>query len=302
MIGPTPVFGFDDGFFWKFGSYPIDSSPAGTGKTNTFEIYDPNLDSNGNSQEQLMVEVKSKDSFGKLIEHLDILLTETNDDGFFSIDHMVFMEGDAEFDISQTVSIFVEDNCTESSDTDGNCDSDKIEELLGSSGQSVVIFSDTDSSGITIDLVETGPDTGIFKGIFSFSVDSSDSSNSILHVSEGDVITVRDQKTNSKTNGLILGDPDRFAIQAKVGGTVEVIATSSGSSVLVTDEATITEGKSGGRGTGGLIRPGLVADSSSNSGESSGCSECTPPTLGVNSNNLRLVENGFSYNDNPVDV
>jgi hypothetical protein len=302
LITSQTAFAFDDGFFWKFGSYPIDSSPAGTGKTNSFEIYDPNLDSNGNSEERLVVTVESKDTSGQLIETLDLLLTETNDEGLFAIDHMVFMLGDSEFDISDTVLITIEDNCTDVSDTDGNCDSNLIETLSGSLDQSVTIFSDTDSSGFVIDLVETGSNTGVFTGSVYFSENSSDSSNSILYVSEGDVITVRDQKTGSKTNGLISGDPNRFAIQTQVGGTVEVTATPDGSNLPITEEITITKGKSGGRGSGGLISPGLVADSPSKAGGGSGCNQCTPPTLGVGSNYIRLVDNGFSYNDNPVDV
>ena len=34
----------------------------------------------------------------------------------------------------------------------------------------------------------------------------------------------------------------------------------------------------------------------------SSCDDCTPPTLGVDSSGKRFVSNGFSYNDNPVDV
>jgi len=304
VISSNPAFAFDDGFFWEFGSYPIDSAPAGTGHTNFFEIYDPNLDGNGNSEELLAVQVDSKDAEGQVIKSLDLLLTETNDEGLFSIDHMVFMIGEFEFNISDTVLITIEDNCTENNDTDGNCDSNLVETLSGSLDQSVAIVSDTDSSGFAIDLIETGSDTGIFTGSVSFSQVSSDSSNSILHVSEGDVITVRDQKTGSKTNGLIFGESDRFAIQVQVNGKIETTATPEGTNLPITEEITITQGTGGGRGTGGLIRPGLVADSQSSneSGGGSGCNECTPPTLGVDSNSLRLVDNGFSYNNNPVDV
>lgn len=33
-----------------------------------------------------------------------------------------------------------------------------------------------------------------------------------------------------------------------------------------------------------------------------GCADCVAPTIGINTNNFRIVENGFSYNNNPVDV
>ena len=302
LISPQTAYAFDDELFWEFGSYPIDSSPAGSGSTNFFEIYDDSLDSNEISKEQLLVNVESKDIDGQPIDTLNLLLTETNDEGLFGIEHMVFTEGDWEFDITDTILITIEDNCTESFDTDGNCDSNLVEKLIGSFGQSVKIFSNSDTSGFAIDLIETGPDTGIFTGTISFSKIASDSTNSILHVSEGDVITVRDQKTGSRSNGLISGDSNRFSIKAEINGTIEVTATPAGTNLPITEEITITKGKSGGRGSGGLIRPGLVVDSPSNSGGGSGCNQCTSPTLGVNSNNLRLVDNGFSYNDNPVDV
>ena len=59
---------------------------------------------------------------------------------------------------------------------------------------------------------------------------------------------------------------------------------------------------SGGRGSNTPDRPSLGS-----SGESSligkTCSgDCTPPTLGVFSQGKRIVDNGFSYNGNPVDV
>jgi len=34
----------------------------------------------------------------------------------------------------------------------------------------------------------------------------------------------------------------------------------------------------------------------------SGCADCIPPTLGLNTNYKRIVDNGFSYNNNPVQV
>ena len=58
-----------------------------------------------------------------------------------------------------------------------------------------------------------------------------------------------------------------------------------------------------------MVRPGLVVnspastpDSPSNSGGGGCRGDCTPPTLGVDPNYKRIVEEGFSFNGNPVDV
>jgi len=302
LVSPQTINAFDNGFFWEFASYSIDSSKAGSGLTNFFEIDDSDLDGNGGPLDQLAVTVESKDSSGTSIETLNLILTEDTDNGIFGIDHMLFMVEESEFELTDNPLITVEDPCDEPSDTDGNCDSGVVETLSGASSESVLIYSDTDTSGIAIDLIETGPDTGIFTRSLTFSTIASDAASAVLHVSAGDVFTVEDQKTSSLTNGLISGDPDRFAILVEIDGTVEVTASpDDGSPPSVTDSTTITSGLIGGRGSGGLVRPGLVVDSTSDS-SGGGCSNCMPPTLGINKNYLRIVNNGFSYNDNPIDV
>lgn len=46
-----------------------------------------------------------------------------------------------------------------------------------------------------------------------------------------------------------------------------------------------------------------TVSSGSGSGNDSGCDgDCTPPTLGLDKNNNRVVSDGFSFNDNPVDA
>ena len=79
MIPFQTVSGFDDGFFWEFAGYSIDSSPAGSGTTNVFEIYDSNLDGNENSSDHLSVKVESKNFSGASIETLNIVLNELGD-------------------------------------------------------------------------------------------------------------------------------------------------------------------------------------------------------------------------------
>lgn len=46
----------------------------------------------------------------------------------------------------------------------------------------------------------------------------------------------------------------------------------------------------------------IVADGQSTSGSGNCNGDCTPPTLGVDAKGYRIVENGFSVNNNPVNV
>jgi len=99
-------------------------------------------------------------------------------------------------------------------------------------------------------------------------------------------------------NGFIVPNPDvgKGAILAEVGGTVTATHQGDSSSFV------ITPNPGPGRGSGGLIKPGLVVDSPSDESNGGGCANCTPPTLGLDSKFHRIVEQGFSFNGNVVDV
>jgi len=117
----------------------------------------------------------------------------------------------------------------------------------------------------------------------------------------GDIFTVADLGGGNLVNGFIIPNPEvgKGAILAEVGGAVTATYQGDSSSFVV------GAGTGGGRGSGGLIKPGLVVDSSkSESSENGGggCVNCTPPTLGLDSNYKRIVQHGFSFNDNAVDV
>lgn len=333
------IYAFDDGFFWFFANYQIDHGIAGSGLTSGFTITDAGIV--GNGPDTLSVTVQSKTIGGIPIETLNIVLDETMDAPFadignFTVDHLVFMDQESEFTIGDTALVTIEDPCDELGEPgpgqNGNCDPLVIETLSGVLGDSVKISSDSTAPGfIEIDLIETGINTGIFTRQLTFcnSPCVSDAVNAILEVSSGDVFTIEDQHTFSLTNGLISGDPKRFAIIVEEGGTVEATATTLPGSIVddltctgtwdiptstctVTDTITIDPPGAPwvGRGGGGLVRPGLVidsiasviSDSSDSSGGGSGCADCNPPTLGIDSNMKRMVKNGFSYNDNPVNV
>ena len=277
---------------WDLDSYFITSGSV-TGLSGISPIFFTVTDTDlaGNSQvDTINVQITSNvDSQGIILT----LTEDVSDNGEFQNENLVLMENNAEFKITDTALIILED-------PDANTDPTVIETLVGSVN-GVQILSESDPpaiGGIFIDLVETGPDTGEFSGTFSFSTSGSDSSTNTILVSEGDVIAVVDVETNSRANGLITPSPPANigAILAEVDGTVTASYNAISASIDVASSG------SGGRGTNTPDRPSLGA-----SGESSligkGCrGDCTPPTLGVFPEGKRIVDNGFSYNGNPVNV
>lgn len=324
------AYAFDDGFFWINSDDSPDYDYADSGRTNDITIIEPGLIGGGLGT--LPITIQSKTNAGDPIETLNLVLNENSDDmGIFEIDHIVLMDQESEFTINDTVLVTIEDQCNETPypDTDGNCDPLTKETLF--SGDSVRIWSDTTGlpGAIAIDLIENDTNSGFFTGQLKFCniPGCSDSSNAILEVSLGDVITVEDQHTYSKANGLISGDPKRFAIIVEQLGTVSATAgttsldestclslfpvqgtvTWDSGTCTVTQDLFIYPTRGWiGRGTGSVVRPGLVIDSSPGNSDSSsggsGCADCNPPTLGIDSNLKRIVKNGFSYNNNPIDV
>ncbi|AJW70688.1 hypothetical protein [Nitrosopumilus adriaticus] len=269
-------------------------------------VTDTDLGANGNSLETINVVLTGTttgDSF-------TLTLTETGDSGVFDSGDIVLMNGNDRFLTSDTGTATIADaNCS------GVCDVGAIDTLVGVSGvEGMDIFSDEDggTTPITLTLVETGLDTREFIASFDF-VTSGTSSGSSLRVNPGSVITYIDNEDFEFNNGYILGGPANEGAISVVPPSDEVI--SAGEHVAratyngVSADLDITDDFAGGRGSGGLIRPGLVVDSvapsptNTESSSGSGCSgDCTPPTVGVDSNLKRIVENGFSFNGNPVNA
>ena len=312
----VPAFPLQDAFaittiVWRLSGGTVTSAPLNQGDVFgtdyvTVRVDDSDLDTNGSPGETINVQLTSTtgDSF-------TLTLTETADTGIFDSGNIVLMSGVDRFSTTDTGTVSIED-----SDCDGGCNVNAPDVLTGVAfTQGSDIFSDTDSAtGITLTLVETGDDTRIFTGSFDFTT-SGGSSGSTLSVSPGDVITYFDNEDGEFNNGYILGGPaNEGAISAVspsigtiVGSTHFVTAAYNG----ITADLEITDDFAGGRGSGGLIRPGLVVDSvapspsstNTESSSGSGCSgDCTPPTVGIDSNLKRIVENGFSFNDNPVNA
>ena len=218
-------------------------------------------------------------------EGFDLTLNEGSP-GVFTNTNLALMSDDARATMSSTVTITVFDDTTPL----------PVVQTLG--GAPIFIVSDSDPAGFALTLTETGPDTNLYTTTINFDT-TTDSVNNIIAAAPGDIFTVGDVGTGNLANGFIEPNPNlgKGAIQAEVGGTVTATYQDVDSSSFV-----VSPYPSPGRGSGGLVNPGLVVDNPSSVG-SGGCSgDCVSPTLGLDKNYNRIVNQGFSYNDNPVDV
>lgn len=251
-------------------------------------------------------------------------LKETNpDSGEFKNTNLVFMPKDYQF--SKNASITIE---LDKSKDENNNPSVHVLDNVQKTFEGVAVRSSSNPTGIIIELEETEPDSGFFKGKVTFG-DVNDPSTNTIKVKEGDVVTFGESGRDAKddtilSNGIVVGSNDKTigAIQAAKNDQTIVTVTAfytNNDGVSFDDDISVNfDGQRGPGGAGGgAIRPGLVVDSSGSGGTTgggggptlssaesgSGCSsDCIPPTLGVDQDNRRLVADGFSFNDNPVDA
>lgn len=212
---------------------------------------------------------------------ISLVLSETGvNTGIFENTNLIFMEADWQFAVTDSVTVSVDDS---SADTTAGIDS-----------ASVIVVSESDGTGITVSLSETSGSSGVFTGTLQFTTGAS--GGNAVKVAQGDIVSVFYAPSSQTSNALIIPNPDsgKGALQALVGDTITATYNS------VSDTATIGS-SGGGGGGGGIARAGLVVDAVAGFG--GGCrSDCTPPTLGVTKNGMRLVTDGFSYNGNAADV
>jgi hypothetical protein len=282
-------------FEWQLLSAPVGTVDMDAG--NVFGTYDPvtlhiedddvTLD-DGDTLDSITATITSITG-----DSITITLYETAS-GEFDSDTIIFMNGEnAKFMVTDTATITIEDTSKA-----GNLLSNEVL-IAGIDG--AVVASETNSGGISISLTEVA-DTGIFTRTLSFCTipGCSDAPTAVLEVTPGDIISILDESTGTDiTNGLIIPSAsDKGAIIASVG--LNSITASYDSS---TTDLTIGSGPATGRGGGGLIRPGLVIDAIGGLLTFGGSSGSTvPPTLGLDMNHKRIVDGGFSFNGNPVDV
>lgn len=234
---------------------------------------------------------------------ITLTLTESGlDDGIFTGTSFVFLKGNFQFQITDTVDL------TYTIDPSAGCSPDGIIQQLdstGGGGDGFLVYSDTDSTGIGLVLTETGADTCKFLGQVQFTTGLSDEATGTLQVSEGDILAFEDQYDAKLYNAQII---------PTVTGKGSIIADFDDPDDPDTAEATVTynglskgldlidDGAGSGGGTGGaIVRPGLVLNFIVTL-LGGGGSNPSPPTLGLNENQKRIVDGGFSFNGNPVDV
>jgi len=212
------------------------------------------------------------------------------------------------FSITDTVTVVIYEESTADVCTDGMISQlDSVDDFTG-----MFVYSDTEVEieidyGVGLILNETDVDSCIFEGTLNFTdVGPSDWDTGTLFVSEGDLLTFYDDLTGNVFNGQIIPTVDgKGSITAQVDDVITATYMEVSSDLLIDSD----NGWGGGTGGGGAVRTGLVVDnsggseSSSDSGNGSGCNgDCNPPTLGVDSTLKRIVYDGFSYNDHPIDV
>ena len=251
-----------------------------------------------------------------IIDTIDVTVTSVNDpnvitytltetginDGIFTGTSFVFLKGNFQFQITDTVDL------TYTIDSSAGCNPDGIIQQLdstGGGGDGFIVYSETDDlTGVGLVLTETGADTCEFLGQVQFTTGpSSDETTGTLQVSEGDILEFDDQYDAALYNAQIIPTvTGKGSIIANFDGdddTYEVTVTYNG---LLQRLNLQDDGAGSGGGTGGaIVRPGLVLNFIVTL-LGGGSSNPSPPTLGLNENQKRIVDGGFSFNGNPVDV
>ena len=157
-------------------------------------------------------------------DSISIQLDETSD-GVFDSGPIVFMEEyNARVGVEQSPIVVIEEPILAGNNIP--------EEILSSqSSNGVLILSESDMSGIKVDLIEEG-DSGIFKAEIHFcTVNScSDSSTNTLWVTEGDIISIYDLLNGSSLNGIITPTPPtKGAVWASLKDGNDLIIATYGS-------------------------------------------------------------------------
>jgi hypothetical protein len=229
-------------------------------------------------------------------------LTETGpNDGIFTGTNFIFLKHFYRFQATDSVDL------TLTVDPIVGCDIDntitQLDSRSGGSGDGFVAYSETDPNGLGLVLIETGENTCTFVGQLKFSPSGpSDETTGTLLVSQGDIVTFKDEFNGTYYNSRIIPElPGKGSIFAHYEEFYDesraVIASYNGltAGLVLMDDGT------GGSGFGGPVRPGLVLNVIA-SLLNGGSNPSAPPTLGLDQNQKRIVEEGFSFNGNPVDV
>jgi hypothetical protein len=251
-----------------------------------------------------------------IIDTIDVVVTSVDDpvgtkytlietgpnDGIFTGTNFVFLDENYKFQTTDTVNlVYTIPSTISSCGTDNTIT--QLDSRSGGPDNGFKVYSDTDLGGIGLILTETGKNTCVFMGQLKFTTtDATDEITGTLLVSQGDILLFEDRTTSVKYNAQIVPTvPGKGSITAHFDilgdvNTAEVTATYNGLSIgLDLDEP------GSGSGNGGPVRPGLVLNFIA-ALLGGGSNQAAPPTLGLDINQKRIVEGGFSFNDNPIDV
>lgn len=235
---------------------------------------------------------------------VDYVLTEDADTGTFAGTNFVFLEGNYKFSVNDTVQVFIDEDPLSTCGTDNVITT--LDSRSGGPSTGITVYSETDNTGMGLLLTESSPNSCHFVAKLHFTTAGlSNETTGTIKVALGDIISFYDNLDGDFLNAIITPIPaGKGAIQASFDDpdsdlTAEVIVTYLGNDAGID----LNDDGAPGRGGGGLIKPGLVLDailSIFTGGDS--FSKFTPPTLGLDVFQRRIVENGFSFNDNPIDV
>lgn len=172
--------------------------------------------------------------------------------------------------------------------------------LPGTPG-AVLVFTDSELMSPLVPEFTLSSKPDIYEATIMFGPITNHTAN-IIAASPGDIFSISDLVAGTIANGFFGPNPNvgKGAILVAVNGTV----TAEISGDALTSQFIVTSPPGGGRGGGGVIPQVVVVDSPrpSESGGSNCSGDCTPPTLGLDHVYSQIVTEGFSYNDNPVDV
>jgi len=228
-------------------------------------------------------------------EQKTITLVETGDTTGIFTTNFALAEGVYEFHIGDTIQI--NHQHTDYGETTNNIvDTENC--FVGTTDP--FIFSPKEVID-PLTLTETGPNTGQFSQTITLVNNST--SNDKIKVDPGDLLFIQFDPENRI--GIVMPNPiDGFSmIKSSIPNLNlpfnDILRVSYGGA---TATAIVKEpGNGGGGGGGGPIhRPGLVLNFLGTL--LGGSSQFAPPTLGLDENQKRIVDDGFSFNGIPVDV
>ena len=238
-------------------------------------------------------------------EQKTIILTETGDTTGIFTKSIALSHQDYKFNIGDIIKINLNEKFS-------NIDKNKIDTTTVQmyTRDFLTLFVKEYISKFT--LTETGPNTGNFTGTFTLISDSTTENK--LKAEPGDILVIGNQSFQN-FYGLVMPNPnDGFEIiktSAAYGNDSPLLDTLtvsyhdvSANVDVLNDDCRFSPDLSCGDGGGGgglVTRPGLVLDFLTPL-LMGGSSQSVPPTLGLDENHKRIVDGGFSFNDNPVDV